>query len=68
MSEHERTPRPNKSRERAIERLRQMPDEQIRALGDKEFWDVIEPEGVCPGCDPRISAEIDRRIERGPLN
>jgi hypothetical protein len=68
MSKHEHHPRPKLLREQAIERLRNMSDEQLRALGDTEFWSVIEPEGVCPGCDPRISAEVDRRNKRGPMN
>jgi hypothetical protein len=68
MSEHERLPRPNRSREQAIERLRKMPDAQLRALGDGEFWNAIEPEGLCPGCDPRLAAEVTRRNARGPLN
>jgi hypothetical protein len=49
------------SRERAIERLRKMTDVQLRALSDADFWDAIEPEGVCPGCDPRLAAEAVRR-------
>jgi hypothetical protein len=48
--------------------LRKMPDAQLRALGDGEFWNAIEPEGLCPGCDPRLAAEVTRRNARGPLN
>jgi hypothetical protein len=36
------------------EDLHKMSDKQIRSLTDDEFWNAIEPEGVCPHCDPRL--------------
>jgi hypothetical protein len=45
----------------AIKRLRKMSDARLRALTDDEFWDAIEPDGICPGCDPRLAAEARRR-------
>jgi hypothetical protein len=43
-----------------------MSDEQLQALTDDEFWDPIEPEGICPDCDPRFAAEAKRRNARRP--
>jgi hypothetical protein len=48
------------------EQLRKLSDEQLQALTDDEFWDAIEPEGVCPHCDPRLGAEAKRRNARWP--
>jgi hypothetical protein len=44
--------------------LRKLSAEQLRALSDGEFWDAVEPEGVCPDCDQRLGAEARRRNER----
>jgi hypothetical protein len=51
---------------RSIERLRKMSDEQLQALTEDEFWAAIEPDGVCPECDPRLGAEAERRNARRP--
>jgi len=49
-----------------IEQLRELSDDQLRALTDDEFWGAVEPEGVCPGCDPRLAEEARRRNARAP--
>ena len=46
---------------RNIKDLRKLSDAQLRALSDDQFWDAIEPEGICPHCDPRLGAEAIRR-------
>jgi hypothetical protein len=51
---------------RTKEDLRELSDDQLQALTDDEFWDAIEPEGVCPGCDPRLAAEARRRNNQSP--
>jgi hypothetical protein len=48
------------------EQLNTMSDEQLCALTDDEFWGAIEPEGICPDCDPRLAAEAERRNARRP--
>jgi len=45
----------------AIKRLRKMSDAKLQALTDDEFWGAIEPDGICPSCDPRLAAEVRRR-------
>jgi hypothetical protein len=49
-----------------LQKLRELSDEQLQALSDDEFWDAIEPEGVCPTCDPRLAEEARRRNVHAP--
>jgi hypothetical protein len=44
-----------------LEDLRALSDVQLRSLTDDEFWRAVEPEGVCPCCDPRLAEEAKRR-------
>ena len=44
------------------EQLARLSDDQLRALSDDEFWNAIEPAGLCPCCDDaRLNMEAYRR-------
>ena len=47
------------------EQLTQLSDDQLQALPGDEFWDAIEPDGICPDCDdPRVVIEAFRRNDK----